>query len=272
MVFHYIPSSGDAVASTNPALGTVMFQTSYRSTDATPTSKVEMLNEYWASENVPAQAFCHPIECDPKENPFNVQYVRTGTLPSTENQLMYDLGKTFVATQGMQTTGNPVGDVWVTYEIELKKPLLASNVSNAIDTYEAYNSTATTTSVFANLTSSDTSTLAVTFPTAMQLTMPRGCVGTYLLLVSFYPSASFSAFSSTAGAGFSFIACTQIAVPISNYIGNNQTGGTNSWCAVIGTKFRIDDPGVQASISLPALSWTIGSGTVGATVFITQLS
>jgi hypothetical protein len=40
---------------------------------------------------------------------------------------MYDLGKTFVATQGMPSDG-VIGDLWVTYEIELKKPLVASPV------------------------------------------------------------------------------------------------------------------------------------------------
>jgi len=124
LVYHYIPTSGDSVSSTNPALGTVMMQTSYRSTETTATSKLEMLNEYWASEGKPSEAFCHPIECDPKENPFQVQYVRSGALPSTENALLYDLGRLTIATSGQQTTGNVVGDLWVTYEIELRKPVL----------------------------------------------------------------------------------------------------------------------------------------------------
>jgi hypothetical protein len=127
MVWHYVPTSGSAVSSTNSALGAVMMQTSYRATDSAPSSKQELLNEYWASESVPSETFCHPIECDPKENPFQVHYVRSvENLIGTE-PLLYDMGKTFVATQGMQGT-NVVGDLWVTYEIELKKPVLASSV------------------------------------------------------------------------------------------------------------------------------------------------
>jgi len=137
IVFHYVPSSGNAVSSTNPALGTVMFQTSYRASDTAPTSKLELLNEYWASENVPNEPFCHPIECDPKENPFNIQYVRTGDVPTGDSRLMYDLGVTHVAVQGMQTTGNIVGDVWVTYEVELKKPIISSNATASVN-YAAY--------------------------------------------------------------------------------------------------------------------------------------
>jgi len=66
MVFHYVPTSGYAVSGSNPALGAVMIQTSYRANDSEPTSKVEMLNEYWASENIPSDSFCHPIECAPQ--------------------------------------------------------------------------------------------------------------------------------------------------------------------------------------------------------------
>ncbi len=129
MVFHYVPSSG-SVAAANPALGTVMIQTSYRSSDTVPPNKLEMLNEYNASESVPSESFCHPIECDPKENPFNVQYVRSRDVPSGDNRLLYDLGVTHVAVSGQQTTGNVLGDLWVTYEVELKKPIVSSNVTS----------------------------------------------------------------------------------------------------------------------------------------------
>jgi len=52
-VFHYVPTSGVAISGTNPAIGSVMMQTSYRSTEASPTTKIELLNEYWASEAAP---------------------------------------------------------------------------------------------------------------------------------------------------------------------------------------------------------------------------
>jgi hypothetical protein len=129
MVFHYVPASGNAISSTNPALGTVMIQTSYRASDSAPVSKVEMLNEYCASEAVPSEAFIHPIECDPKENPFNIHYVRATTPPVGEPLMSYDLGKTFIATQGQQAGGYTLGDIWVTYEIELKKPVITTDIS-----------------------------------------------------------------------------------------------------------------------------------------------
>lgn len=126
MVYHYIPTSGDAVASTNAALGSVMLQTSYRANEPAPTSKVELLNEFWASEGKPSVSFVHPIECDPKENPFNIQYVRTSAVAATDNILLYDLGTTTLATSGQQIDSGVLGDLWVTYEIELRKPRLSN--------------------------------------------------------------------------------------------------------------------------------------------------
>jgi len=129
MVFHYIPSSGNAVSSTNAALGTVMIQTSYRAGDDPPLSKQEMLNEYWSSEAKPSEAFCHPIECDPRENPYNLHYVRNAALATGHDQLLYDMGTTWIATSGMQADDVVVGDLWVTYEVELRKPVMATSVS-----------------------------------------------------------------------------------------------------------------------------------------------
>nr|UUW21090.1 MAG: coat protein [Sanya tombus-like virus 2] len=135
IVFHYIPTSGHAISGTSPSLGSVMMQTSYRANDSAPTSKSELLNEYWSGESVPSETFAHPIECNPAENPFNVQYVRRGDIPAGDNQLFYDLGVTHVCTQGQLAAGNTLGDIWVTYEVELKKPIVASNVTALTTSY-----------------------------------------------------------------------------------------------------------------------------------------
>jgi len=137
IVFHYIPTSGHAITGTNPAIGSVMMQTSYRTTDSAPTSKLEMLNEYYSAEAAPDTTFAHPIECDPKENPFNVQYVRTGEVPAGDSTLIYDLGKTHIAVSGNPANSNVVGDLWVSYEVELRKPILHSNVTSLAPFYRA---------------------------------------------------------------------------------------------------------------------------------------
>jgi len=42
------------------------------------------------------------------------------------------IGKTFLAVQGQQANDVVLGDLWVTYEIELRKPVLYSNVTNSV--------------------------------------------------------------------------------------------------------------------------------------------
>lgn len=182
LVFHYIPTSGASVASANPALGSVMFQTSYRATEVAPANKVEMMNEYWASEGRPCDEFCHPIECDPRENPFNIQYVRTGSLPSTENILMYDLGTTTIATTGNTGTGNILGDVWMSYEIELKKPRITTLSTELCRSYSIISQAATTANPIGP---ANTQTVTSNFPGVFNgltsVTFPKNTVGTYLI-------------------------------------------------------------------------------------------
>jgi hypothetical protein len=189
MVFHYIPTSGSAVSSTNAALGSVMLQTSYRSTDAAPGSKVELLNEYCSNEAVPCEPFAHPIECDPKENPFNVQYVRSGPVTSGETQLMYDLGQTHLAVTGCQTDGNVLGDLWVTYEVELKKPIVASNVTSAVASCSNwFGAGLSPTTIFGPNTNVAPGSLAVT-TLNNTLTFPKGAVGKYQVWIALQGSA-----------------------------------------------------------------------------------
>jgi len=191
MVFHYVPTSGASVASANTALGSVMFQTSYRASENPPGSKIEMMNEYWASEGRPCDEFCHPIECDPKENPFNVQYVRTGSLAPSENLLMYDLGTTTVAVTGMQTSGTVLGDIWCTYEVELKKPKLTGlNTETTRSVYSFGTSGITAANPLGGgvfLTSIDNVTLSTNV-----LTFPGNLDGKYLVA---WTIAGFSAAS-----------------------------------------------------------------------------
>jgi hypothetical protein len=129
MVFHFVPTVGEAVSSTVPAFGNVMMHTDYRVTAPAPVSKAELLNEYFASDARPSEAFIHPIECDPKENPYNVQYVRTNGVSAYEDPKSYDLGMFRVYTQGQSADNVTLGEIWVTYEVELRKPQVASTSS-----------------------------------------------------------------------------------------------------------------------------------------------
>lgn len=184
MVYHYVPTSGMSVASTNPALGSVMFQTSYRANEPAPVNKVEMMNEYWATEGRPCDEICHPIECDPKENPFNVQYVRTGPVSASDNILMYDLGTTRVCTTGNTTSNAVLGDLWVTYEIELKKPRVTSLDTALARSLTTSGTSADTTFLF-GATHTDQSSIPGAVVGNNNISFPGTLAGDYLVVISY---------------------------------------------------------------------------------------
>lgn len=174
VVFHYIPTSGHAISGTSPSLGSVMMQTSYRANDTAPSTKAELLNEYWSGEVVPSETLAHPIECNPAENPFNVQYVRRGDLPAGDNQLFYDLGVTHICTAGQLAAGNVLGDLWVTYEVELKKPIVASNVTSDVDAWAGSSTTMTNAAPFGGLTRTYGTLVASGTGTVLTFAAPPG--------------------------------------------------------------------------------------------------
>nr|UHS72314.1 MAG: hypothetical protein 2 [Tombusviridae sp.] len=264
MVYHYVPTSGTAVASTNAALGSVMIQTSYRATEAVATSKVEMLNEYWSSESVPSSDFCHPIECDPKENPFNIQYIRAGKLPTTENQLMYDLGRTTVAVSGQQVDDKVLGDLWISYEIELKKPVLANANNSNIQSYASFNTVGLNAAApfgtpanmaerFSNLP------VEVTF-TSTQIIFAPGLTGTFMVVV-YYQGATNIDVSSWAIANGTLVA----AVAGASSVGSDFTVGTGM--GMNSTWFTVTDAAVSCVLT-QTLATLVGASSVR--VYLTE--
>ena len=145
LVLEYRPTSGNALNSTNTALGEVMMAALYRSDLAFPSNKQQLLNETWSVSTVPSQGAYLPIECDPMEKPMPVQYVRGSGLLSTQDPKWYDLCKVVVATEGCQGT-NVVGELWVHYDVELYKPIMAVSTGITAANYAHYSATGATTS------------------------------------------------------------------------------------------------------------------------------
>nr|WRQ65011.1 structural protein [Tolivirales sp.] len=263
IVFHYVPTSGAAISGTNAALGSVMLQTSYRSNDALPTSKVEMLNEFWSNEVVPSDTMAHPIECDPKENPFNVQYIRTGTVPSGDSVLMYDLGQTHLAVSGCQSNGARLGDLWVTYDVELKKPLLYSNVTSRVDSANGYySSVSSLLSVFGSTVRTLNGPMAVT-TLNNTMTFPKGAVGKYFVLFQITGTALSLASISFTNTNLTYFEPVEGA----GYTNIQYTTGSTVAAAWIGV--QILDPAVQPTLTVSFAG--SGSAYNTAVVSISQI-
>jgi hypothetical protein len=120
LVFEFKSTSADALNSTNTALGAILMAAQYRTGSPAFTSKVEMMNEMWSVDTKPSLNAFLPIECAPKETPMSLLY----TDNSDGDPKFSTLATITVASNGSQAAAI-VGELWVTYEIELYKPKLA---------------------------------------------------------------------------------------------------------------------------------------------------
>lgn len=123
MVFEYVATSGESVASANTALGTVIMATEYDPTKPAFANKQAMENYSFATSSKPACSFLHAIECKKERTPVNRLYVRTGANSGTDLRWT-DFGNFTIATVGTQAAGTTLGELWVTYKIKLLKPRL----------------------------------------------------------------------------------------------------------------------------------------------------
>lgn len=123
IVFQFKSTSADALNSTNTALGTIIMATDYNAASSNFVGKQQMDNTEYVTSTKPSCSVLHPIECSPAESPTDVYYVRTGAVPSGQDPRLYDLGNFQIAAVGSQAEA-VVGELWVTYQIELLKPVL----------------------------------------------------------------------------------------------------------------------------------------------------
>lgn len=124
VLIEFVSTSGNAVASNNTALGEVMIATQYDSVVAPFTTKQQMLNQEFSVSGVPSCNHIHPVECQSRLSGQTNFYTRSAPVPAGADQRLYDLGVVYVATQGQQTAGVTLGELYVTYDILFMKPQL----------------------------------------------------------------------------------------------------------------------------------------------------
>lgn len=145
-VFEFITSSGN-YSTTGAALGEVMMATQYNANNTQFSTKSQMLNTEYSSVTVPSSNCMHMIECDPKQTSIELLYIRTGTSQSpvpNQDYRLYDLGDFTIATQGVPTAKQTVGSLYITYDVELFKPIsdIATIAPSGVDPSANYSFTA----------------------------------------------------------------------------------------------------------------------------------
>lgn len=122
MVFEFKSTSADALNSTNTALGKIILATDYNASDEPFVSPQQMMGTEFSNLGKPSNDILHAIECAPSQQATKFYWIRTGVIPPNSDIKLYDHGNFYVAAVGSQATA-VVGDLWVTYDVTLCKPV-----------------------------------------------------------------------------------------------------------------------------------------------------
>lgn len=131
LIFEFRSSSGEALNSTNTALGSVMACINYDYNDEAPTTRFEIENCDWSKSEKPSCNFLIPVECKKSETSFGgLLYVLNQTaVPTGADPKTYYMGRLNIATDGLQGTSVKVGSLYVSYTVRLFKPIMAKALS-----------------------------------------------------------------------------------------------------------------------------------------------
>lgn len=124
LVFLYNPLSGNAVASTNAALGTVIYATQYDVLDGLFTNKRQMESYEFSTSVVPCAEAMHGVECKTDTNVLKNLYISNFGSERFDSRF-HNLGRFSVGTVGMQSVGATMGELKVAYRVILRKPKLS---------------------------------------------------------------------------------------------------------------------------------------------------
>jgi len=116
LVFEFVSTTSPYLA--GGAMGSVVLSMQYNPTAPIFTSKVQMENSDFAISARPDQSMVYGVEC--AMNMQNMYLVRQGTSPAPLTAT--DLGIMQFAIQSPIAANTVVGEVWVSYDIELMRP------------------------------------------------------------------------------------------------------------------------------------------------------
>lgn len=139
MVVIFKSTSSNAIFSSasSTALGTVIIATQYDPLDEVFPNKLQMLNYQYATSANPSSDIIHPIECANSQTTIPHRYVRSEPVPVGADIRLYDWGRLCIATTGMQVAGGVIGEIWISYQVELFKPKLPVGLLSS-DAYYAH--------------------------------------------------------------------------------------------------------------------------------------
>lgn len=113
--------------STTAAMGSLVMAFDPNQGNATPSNKVAMENLFGSASARPDRNMVYGVECKSSDQPFQQYFVRSGDTP-WQTDAVEDFGRFFLAQSQLPSSSYPdgslLGELWVTYDIELIEPRL----------------------------------------------------------------------------------------------------------------------------------------------------
>jgi len=197
LVFEFVSEGSEYTNSAG--LGYTAISTQYDAAAASYVDKRSMLNAQFADAAKPSKSFQAWIECSPEKVVDPRRHIRCAANPANTSINDYDVGKTTLAVGGNVAGGAVIGELWVSYDVELYVPRSQGFVNTNIDKFSV--TSAATTSTDAAMLGSGwiTSANAVnTFSpalTASSITFPLGTRGRFSVWLRFSRNSTATASS-----------------------------------------------------------------------------
>jgi len=267
MIFEFRSTSSE-YNTTNPSLGAVVMATQYNANSSAFTSKQQMENYEFAVSCKPSVSMVHGIECARAQSVVDELYVRTGSV-GTQDLRLYDLGTFNIATVGM-ASAYTVGELWVSYCVELLKPRIPGSIGGTPYGFHLFQTGLASGASTQLGTASAVSVGNMNQSVSSGVLTFSGFPGMKVLLTYWaYAGTSITAPTVTRGTGLNAL----------TYLGSNSaadqntnsfTGSTSTTVAYVAAyQFAVSNVG-WTSVTLTFTNQTI-VGTASADIFVTEL-
>jgi hypothetical protein len=266
LVFTFKSNSGDSVGSTTTSLGSIYMATDYNSLDSSFTTKQGMLATMFSNSGKPSEDIVHPIECAPQQSGVLQRYIRTGSLGDVQSSVLnFDWGNFQLASSGQQATAT-VGELWVSYDIELFNPqsVIPRGLTLKNDFWSLYN--VSNASPLGISPVEEVNTLGTSLNTSLNtITLPANLYGHYEVIYQ--------------AEGSSTASCTLTLSGSANTTGlllyNNKSAAQQGSDGTVANfirllAFKLTDPTVGATLTFS--SATLPTSVTAATLQIVQIN
>jgi hypothetical protein len=282
LVYEFKTSSGTSVASTNTALGVVIIATQYNIDDPSFINKSQMEQYQFAVSCVPFQSMIHPVECARGAGALDYLYTYQG---GSGDPRFTNMGNVTVATVGQQAAAN-LGELWVSYDIELAMPRLPqvgeayiyhASIANSSGYGGTIATSIFTTNAGTSFSLGSNNTLAVTLSTTSDtINFAYNEVGSYLVTIYIQGSSTgtFTVTTPTFNGGAVALNLFPTSGGVVDGVAYSWAPNTAATTSLIMLQCSFTIPAGLSSTAVPGVTFNVTSGPatlIACNVFVNQI-